>query len=528
MRKAMPHKGTLFGASFFTVFFPCVLFAEVSQEDFNALSSRISKLEEVVNKLVSAMKTEARDTVPVEPIDSESANQIYDRISEIEGNISKLVSAKETETRDAVPVEPIDSEREKDISDRLAHVEGAVDVLKDRFTIFDFFQDEIRKSQEYVCINDHVLPVSGDNNRCPVCGARQRSQTHERVFTYARRANIASMIDAAFEEERAKQVLLGASGTGIFQQIMSSDVKEEGFASGSFDLIFLTQPLLNTTFFIDIEAIGGNGPDEVIGSFAGLNADSGSYQDDDGLDRLAVREVWLGSELFDKRLSLVAGKIDLGNYFDSNALANDETSQFITGAFVNGATFEPPDPGPGLVAFFDTKKGLKIGLGLQSNDDSGLSITDELYATTEISYTTNKLFGREGTYRIWGRINGDNDDNKGVGVSIDQEVTNRVALFARYGANENDPEETEFASAWSAGMRMSVPFMKRFEDEIAIAFGQIDKAGGDYESSTELYYKVDINEHLALSPHLQAIFDPAGVDSDDTAIVAGFRSQVNF
>ncbi|MBV6519752.1 MAG: hypothetical protein DCC43_13470 [Candidatus Brocadia sp.] len=528
MGKVLPYKGTLYGISFCALFSPSVLFAEVSREDFDALSNRITKLEEIVNKLVSTKEREARGTVSGKPIDNESVNRIYDRMSAIEENISKLVSAKETEVSDTVPVESLDSESEKDINDRLSHVEGAVDVLKDRFTIFDFFQDEIRRNQEYVCLNDHVLPVSGDNNRCPVCGAMQRSRTHERVFNYARRENISQMINAAFEEDRAKQVLLGASGTGIFQQIVSSDVEEENFGSGSFDLIFLTKPFLYTTFFIDIEAIGGNGPDEAIGSLAGLNADSGSNQDDDGLDRVAVREVWLGSELFDKRLSLVSGKIDLGNYFDANALANDETSQFITDAFVNGATLEPPDPGPGLVAFFDTKKGLTMGLGLQSNDNSGTRITDELYAIAEIGYTTDKLLGREGTYRIWGRMNGDNGDNKGFGVSIDQGITNRIALFGRYGANENNPEETEIASAWSAGMRMSVPFLKRFTDEVAIAFGQIDKAGGDYESSTELYYKVDINEHLSLSPHVQAIFDPAGADSDDTAIVTGFRTQVNF
>ncbi|MDN3510637.1 MAG: carbohydrate porin [Candidatus Jettenia sp.] len=525
MKNVVPYKGVLFGVLFFVLFFPSVLFAEVSQEDFNALSNRISKLEEIVNKLVSAKETETRDTVSVEPIESESVDQIYDRVGKIEEDVNKIVSEKETGRRETAPAEAIDSES---INDRISYLEGAVGVLKDRHILFDFFSDEIRKDQEYVCLNDHVLPVSGDNNRCPVCGAMQRSRIPERVFSYARRESIAQMISAAFEEEFAKRVLLGANGTGILQQLVSSDVKEENFVSGSFDLIFITQPLPRTTFFIDIEAIGGNGPDELIGSVSGLNADAGSQQDDDGLDRVSVREVWLGSELFDNRLSLVAGKIDLGNYFDTNALANDETTQFITNAFVNSASLEQPDLGPGLVAFFDTKKGLNMGLGLQSNDNSGLRITDELYAIAEIGYTTDKLFSRKGTYRIWGRINGDNDDNKGFGVSIDQEITNRIALFGRYGANENDPEETEIASAWSTGLRMSVPFLTRFEDEVAIAFGQIDKAGGDYESSTELYYKVDINEHLSLSTHFQTIFDPAGVGSDDTAMVAGFRTQVNF
>ena len=79
------------------------------------------------------------------------------------------------------------------------------------------------------------------------------------------------------------------------------------------------------------------------------------------MDRISVREVWLQSELLKQHVRLVAGKIDLTNYFDSNSIANDETTQFITSAFVNNRTLEVPENGPGIAAFYDTRRGVFLG-----------------------------------------------------------------------------------------------------------------------------------------------------------------------
>ena len=59
--------------------------------------------------------------------------------------------------------------------------------------------------------------------------------------------------------------------------------------------------------------------------------------DDKGqvLTHLKSVEAWLRTELFGQRVALTAGRLDLTNYFDQNALANDESLQFISDALVN-------------------------------------------------------------------------------------------------------------------------------------------------------------------------------------------------
>lgn len=490
-----------------------VLFAEVTDEMFDLLNERVKRIEE-----------------KIAPLD-----EYFMRVDNIESDIEALSSRLES-----IPMEETPQQVQKDkeelpqykVDRRIQRLEELVDELKDRADMMDI-TEEIRRVQEYACPNGHIFPTMAEDERCPICGLKQKARQHYKLFKFARRESISERIEAVLKEEFEKRVLLGVSSTGIFQQLISSDKGKKGFAEGSFDLLFLTRPLLYTTFFIDLEAIGGNGPDELIGSFSGLNDDAtgrlgGTLQDEDEVDRVSVREVWLQSFLLQERLRLVGGKIDLTNYFDSNTVANDETTKFITSAFVNNPTMEVPKNGPGFAAFFDTRRGLTFGLGLQSADNSGFSVTDNIYAIAEVGYRAHFFLGMEGNYRLWGRINGERNDNKGFGISIDQNLSTRLTAFARYGANESKEGEAEIASAWSAGLRYRSPFFTRVNDEIAFAFGMLDIVGGDRESATELYYKFWVNKHFAVTPNFQAIFDPRGVGKEDTVMSVGIRTQIEF
>jgi len=63
---------------------------------------------------------------------------------------------------------------------------------------------------------------------------------------------------------------------------------------------------------------------------------------------LSVNEAWVEVAPFDGDLTITSGKIDLSNYFDNNGVANDETSQFLSGAFVNSAALPFPGTSPGI------------------------------------------------------------------------------------------------------------------------------------------------------------------------------------
>lgn len=490
---------------FITLFVCSGLYAEVSDEIYQKVLDRLKLVEDSVKGLNDYI-------VKVDNIENDFNN--------LSSNIKKLETS-------GINQSGFDNNYNSLVDTKIKDLEETVNGLQDRAHLIDI-TEEIRRVQEFVCKNGHVYSSDSGDGKCPLDGLKLKNRNRYKLYKFARRESISERISSAVEEEFENRIVIGASGTGVFQQVVNSDREEKSFAEGSFDLFFISEPLLHTTFLIDLEAIGGNGPDEIIASMSGLNDDSGSLQDDDGVDRLSVREVWLQTLLFKERLKLVGGKIDLTNYFDSNTVANDETTQFLSSAFVNNPTMEAPENGPGMVAFFDTRKGLTFGFGLQNDDNSGFDITNQLYAIAEIGYRAHLFFGQEGNYRLWGKVNGGQDDNKGFGISIDQNISTRFAAFARYGANEADSGDSDIASAWSAGVRLRSPFFSRVNDEIGFAFGSLDIVGGDDESITESYYKLQINEHFAITPNFQAVFDPVGVGKDETVALVGIRTQIEF
>ncbi len=488
------------------MFFVCKsVSAEITEEMFNELRDRLKFVEKSI----------------------EGIDGYYVKVDNMESDFDKIASELENGNLKKAGVSGGDYTNDDSVHAQIAELRESVYGLQDRATLMDM-TEEIRRVQEFVCTEGHVYSVESIDGKCPIDGKKLKNRNRYKLYKFARRESISERISSAVEEEMARNIIIGASATGVVQQLVSSDEKESTFAEGSFDLLFISQPLLHTTFFIDLESIGGNGPDQLIGSFSGFNDDSGSLQDDDGVDRLSVREVWLQSFLLHERLKIVAGKIDLTNYFDSNTVANDETTQFLSSAFVNNPTMEVPENAPGIIAFFDTRRGLSFGMGLQSDTNDGFDITNDVYGIAEIGYRSHFFFGQEGNYRLWGRINGGMNDNLGFGVSFDQNLSTRFTVFGRYGANDEESGEATIASAWSVGLRLRSPFFSRVNDEIAVAFGSLDILGGDDESVTEAYYKFQINEHIAITPNFQAVFDPGGVGDLDTVAMMGIRTQIEF
>src|SRR5262249_57945482 len=75
-------------------------------------------------------------------------------------------------------------------------------------------------------------------------------------------------------------------------------------------------------------------------------------------NELNLRDAWLRTEVFSQKLSLIAGRLDLTNYFDHNAAANDETRQFLSDALVNNPALNLAVNGAGFAAILSSKKGV--------------------------------------------------------------------------------------------------------------------------------------------------------------------------
>lgn len=154
-----------------------------------------------------------------------------------------------------------------------------------------------------------------------------------------------------------------------------------------------------------------------------------------------------------------------------------------------------------------------------------------------------KIGEREGNYRVYATLDGslpsfDDEGNIesdkvlqknafGYGVSIDQQITEKLAVFARYGRHDDKAYTT--VAAWSAGLQYTGLIPDRGDDVLGLAYGQVQANGvTGQEKLAEFYYRVKVNDQIGISPHVQYLVNPAGDSSRDDIVVAGLRTQITF
>lgn len=411
--------------------------------------------------------------------------------------------------------------------------------------------EETKRIPVWTCPGGHVMDAEPADGKCPQCGRAVEKSEEVRKVKVARREAIGEKIAGALEEEFGKRVVTAVSGTGVVQQILSHDsdaTRNTTHAEGSVDVFLITRPLPYSLFFVDLEAVGGFGPDAEIGTLENLNSDAGrNTVQGEGNDAVDLREAWFRHDFFEDKLHLVAGKIDLSNYFDRNKVANDETTQFLTDAFVNNPVLgNTPLNGPGVAALYETKTGWQFGFGFQEPGDSGFEVSDRPYYIGEVDWRTFAL-GREGNLRVWAR--GDDAEpfeSQAIGVSIDQEVSAKVTVFARGGLAWVDGEVIDEDGvslegindpwAWSAGFRWTPTFESRPRDVFGLAIGQqggtFDRDEDGHDTYLETYYRFVLNEHVSISPLFQYVFHTVGdggaLESQDDVGILGVRMQIDF
>jgi len=304
--------------------------------------------------------------------------------------------------------------------------------------------------------------------------------------------------------------------------------RDEITAVGSFDIYAMTSFGKGTLLFIDLEAIGGNGPDDLYDSFLGLNGDAGSYQDEDGVDRLNVLEGWAEFSVLNEAITITAGKIDLTNYFDNNAIANDETLQFLSGAFINNAAFVAPSNSPGVRFQTTVLKRFYFQVGLVSMDNAGAELVSDLYKATSLRF---RLFANspwETNFRFYGYQCPEKNSAQGYGISVDGTAFEEYKIFGRYGMNRDALAQNHgISSSWSAGFS----FIQQLENKgvnIGLAYGEITPFHETMkiESQFEIYARYQFNKWIYTSPHFQMVWNARGTNSNYSLV--GLRTHFNF
>lgn len=296
--------------------------------------------------------------------------------------------------------------------------------------------------------------------------------------------------------------------------------------------------------FLGLEAGEGSGleSDEIV-SFWGVNADAGATS------TFELTEAWYEHRFFNDVVTFTIGKLDLTNYFDGNEVANDETTQFLSGGFVNNIAIEFPDNSAAARLTLSPNELLDISAGAQSGDSDWEDISEKPFLMAEADVKP-KFGDLQGNYRVYVWTNRtyhtelmDATNNKergyGYGISLDQQATDYLTLFARLGYQDKKIYEIDIA--WSGGLALSGSIWGRNDDVLGVAYGEVrlsdnykdavlDPAGTNTgnEGHIEAYYSLVINEHITISPGIQVVTNAKGDDDFETVVIGAVRGQFTF
>jgi carbohydrate-selective porin OprB len=361
---------------------------------------------------------------------------------------------------------------------------------------------------------------------------------------------------------------IGVNATMVMQETdnpnaVSAEAETVSDASYAAEVTFAKDfDKVNGKAFLRYEAGQGNGINQDLSLLSVSNASAYPGQG------IWVAEAWYEQKLFAGKFDGTIGYLFPAVYFDNNAAANDQTTQFLSAIFVNNPTIEMPVYTPGFVvkiapidkvelsgAMFDAKAGWqRIGEHLLNFIQASCSPVIAGSAGNYHLYAwANRL-----PHRSWGDSGATNEMAYGFGASADQQFTDELTAFARFGWRnpENyDPTAvaqqtyaTLIAESWSAGVEIAGKRWHRENDVAGIGFGQafpsakyttaLALANGSPESHLEIFYRIKCFEHMGISPDIQYIINPFGNSinpfstpvngNTDNMLVLGIRSMVDF
>lgn len=316
----------------------------------------------------------------------------------------------------------------------------------------------------------------------------------------SRRQQVDALLKAVLKEPGKLQ--FSGVATAALQAPLHSD--PEWRAVGSFDIFAFVSFGKSALLFFDLEAGGGKGPDALIPNVSVLNADAGGG---DSIGKnLTVLEAWTEFKFLQDIFTVTFGKLDPTNYFDNNLHANDETSQFISGAFVNNPVL-PVDlnsPGIRFRTTFVKRFYIQYGLFLANLQEENIMKNHLKLLETGI-----KLFpetGWEANLRVYGFEQPLAGNGQGFGLSFDQLIANHFTIFGRYGANNDELARwMGVEQAWSGGIGFRQILLQR-ELKIGLAYAETHTVSFEHpEQLAEFYFSTQLNQWVFISPHVQWI-----------------------
>jgi porin len=243
-------------------------------------------------------------------------------------------------------------------------------------------------------------------------------------------------------------------------------------------------------------------------------------------------------------LSVTGGLIDSTDYLDTNLYANDEVEQFMNEVFVNNPVANLPSNDIGLATtleMFDNWTFDLVWMNSETenpNPHGGFSDQVFNYFGAQLGYRLKSALG-SGNYRLlvyttddgFAAATGDGlEALRGVGVSLDQQLSDTLGLFARFGW-QDDQAAVDHDGLASIGVNLSGALWRRSQDQIGLGLAYLrgaDHSGLDWTNALEGYVKFGLTAWANLSFDLQAMRDQMDAGPDPAALIYGTRFNLSF
>ena len=210
-------------------------------------------------------------------------------------------------------------------------------------------------------------------------------------------------------------------------------------------------------------------------------------------------------------LGLTGGIIDATDYLDGNAFSNDEFTQFMNQALVNGPNAFLPSYDIGGAVEWDmgvfSVKGVAMAMG--TNGEEGEF--DEPYNFYGIQFGYHVDFGLgEGNYRLlvdttssdFSNVAGTEKERMSCTIiSFDQQLGEILGAWLRFGRSLDDKAALDCKDLYSGGLNIGGNLWGRENDNIGIGYAHL--RGGnldlDHTDVFEVYGRFALNDIFAVT-----------------------------
>jgi porin len=234
-------------------------------------------------------------------------------------------------------------------------------------------------------------------------------------------------------------------------------------------------------------------------------------------------------------LRVTGGVIDTTDYLDDNVYSNDEYTQFMNEALVNGPNAFLPSYDFGGALELDVGSWSARGVVMQVGENGdGNSFT---FWGAQLGYRVETPWG-VGNYRLLvvGAGNdfldptGTSEEGRlGIGLSFDQQLGETLGAFLRIGW-QDDRAAITHDSIYSGGVNIRGGAWGRPTDEIGLAYGYLPGGNENVRAShvAELYYRFVAWEYLAITADMQYMRDDLRIGRGPRGLILGLRFTAEF